>query len=443
MPDVRFADCDGLSIAWQQWGAGPSVLVVPALVSNVEVSWEHEYYRRSYELVGEYCHVVQFDKRGVGLSDKITDVPTLDDRIHDMVAVLDAAGIERTSLLGVSEGGLMAQFFAAKHPERVDKVVLANSTAGITIYRELDLIDQARTTMSRFDKVFADWGRDATGFVRWFSPTNADNEAFIRWATRFQRLSSTEAEIRRQLGSVANLDACEFLPEIAAETLVINSRNDRVIPSRTGEALAARIPNASHRYFESDNHFHWLGEDWLEPLTPVIEFIAGTTVKRTSERRFATVVFTDIVGSTVATIATGDDGWRAMLDRHDQLAFDICYQHGGEIVKSTGDGLLARFDVPTAGVSFARDFRRRISEIGLSIRAGIHCGEIEVRESRDITGVAVNLAARVEQAAPDGRVFVSSTVRDMLLGGSVDFEDRGTHELKGFTDPWRLYELAN
>lgn len=443
MPEVQFADCDGLSIAWQQWGAGPSVLVVPALVSNAEVSWEHEYYRRSYELAGEYCHVVQFDKRGVGLSDRITEVPTLDDRIHDMVAVLDAAGIERTSLLGLSEGGIMAQFFAAKQPERVDKVVLANSTAGATIYRQLELIDDARTTMSRFNKVFADWGRDARSFVQWFSPTNADNEAFIRWSTRLQRLSCTEAEIRRQLGSVANLDAYDFLPEIAAETLVINARDDQVIPSRTGEALAARIPDATHRYVESNNHFHWLGDDWLEALTPILEFVTGASVKRAAERCFATVVFTDIVGSTGATIATGDDGWRAMLDRHDQLAFDICDHHGGEIVKSTGDGLLARFDVPTAGVSFAGDFRRRINEIGLTIRAGVHSGEIEVRGNRDITGVAVNLAARVEQAAPDGSVFVSSTVRDMLLGGSVHFEDRGTHELKGFSDSWRLYELVH
>ena len=154
-------------------------------------------------------------------------------------------------------------------------------------------------------------------------------------------------------------------------------------------------------------------------------------------------MFTDIVGSTVATIEKGDDEWGAMLDRHDRLAFDVCNIHGGEIVKSTGDGLLARFDAPTAGVAFARDFRRRINEIGLSVRAGIHSGEIEVRENRDITGVAVNLAARVEQAAPDGGVFVSSTVRDMMLGGSVDFEDRGTHELKGFSDSWRLYELKN
>ena len=242
VPAVEFVECDGLSIAWQQWGSGPSLLVVPALLSNVEVSWEHEYYRRTYELAGEYLSVIQFDKRGIGLSDKITDVPTLDDRIRDMVAVLDAAGIERTSLYGLSEGGLMAQFFAAKHPERVDKVVLANSAPGVTMYRQLDLLNEAREAMSTFDKVFADWGRDASGFVRWFSPTNADNESFIRWATRFQRLSCTEAEIRRQLGSVANLDAYELLGEIVAETLVINARGDRVIPSQTGEAIAARIP---------------------------------------------------------------------------------------------------------------------------------------------------------------------------------------------------------
>ncbi len=443
MPAVQFVNCDGLSIAWQQWGAGPNVLVVPPLVSNVEVSWEHEFNRRSFDVVGEYCHVAQFDKRGMGLSDKITDAPTLDDRIGDMVAVLDAAGVERTSLIGISEGGLMAQFFAAKHPGRVDKMVLVNSAPGTTIYQQLDLLKQSREIMSKFNTVFADWGRDARSFVEWFSPSNADNEAFIRWLTRFQRLSSTEAEIRRQLGSIVKLDAYDVLPDIAAETLVINSRGDQVIPSATGEALTARIPHATHRFLESDNHFYWLGDGWREALTPVIEFVTGASVERASQRCFATVVFTDIVGSTAATIEAGDDGWREMLDRHDRLAFDICDHHGGEIVKSTGDGLLARFDVPTAGVSFARDFRRRVGDIGLAIRAGVHSGEIEVRSNRDIAGVAVNLAARVEQAAPDGAVFVSSTVRDMLLGSSIDFEDRGNHEFKGFSDSWHLYALAD
>jgi class 3 adenylate cyclase/pimeloyl-ACP methyl ester carboxylesterase len=422
---------------------GRNLLVVPALISNVEVSWEHEFYRRTYELAGEYAHVVQFDKRGVGLSDKITAAHTLDERIGDILAVLDAAGIERTSLLGLSEGGLMAQLFAAKHPERVDKLVLTNSAPGATIYRQLGLLDRSREVMHHFNAVFADWGRDARGFLEWFSPTNADNEAFIRWASRFQRLSSTEAEIRRQLGSIARLDAYELLPDITAETLVMNARGEQVIPPETGEALSARIPGATHRYFESDNHFCWLGDEWLEVLTPIIKFVTGTSVERASERRFATVVFTDIVGSTTATIEVGDDRWRELLDRHDQLAFDVCDDHGGEIVKSTGDGLLVRFDVPTAGISFARDFRRRVGDIGLAIRAGVHSGEIEVRANRDITGVAVNLAARVEQAASDGAVFASSTVRDMLLGGSVDFQDRGNHELKGFDDSWHLYELAD
>lgn len=442
MPDIRFAQSGGHAIAWQQWGHGPNLLVVPGLVSNVEVSWEHEFYRRAYDLVGEYCTVTQFDKRGIGLSDGITEIPTLDERVGDILAVLDAAEVGRTSIVGFSEGGLMAQFFAARHPERVNKLVLDNSAPGLTIYQELDLTDRARETMHNFNMVFADWGRDARRFVEWFSPTNANNEGFIRWAARLQRLSSTEAEIRRQLGSIFQLDAYDLLPEITAPTLVINSRADKVVPSETGVALAARIPDATHQYIESDSHFHWFGENWLDPFLPVVGFVADVDVQRATERRFATVVFTDIVGSTAATIKTGDEGWRALLDRHDKLAFQICDAHGGEIVKSTGDGLLARFDVPTTGVSFAQDFRRAMTDIGLPIRAGVHSGEIEVRANRDITGVAVNLAARVEQAASDGAIFVSSTVRDMLLGGTIDFEDRGHHELKGFEDSWHLYELS-
>lgn len=443
-PEVRFADSDGLSIAWQEWGSGPITLVVPALVSNVEVTWEHEYFRRSYELASEYVRSIQFDKRGVGLSDKIVDAPTLEERIHDIAAVLDAAGAERASLVGLSEGGLMAQLFAAMHPDRVDKLVLVNSSPGATAYRSRpELIEQARNTMQRFDPVFATWGQDAHAFVEWFSPSNAGNEAFVRWVARLQRLSSTESEIRRQLASLVWIDAWELLPDITAETLVINARGDQVIPSVTGEMLADRIPNATHRYVESDNHFHWLGHDWLDAFTPIVEFVSGVPVVRATERRFATIVFTDIVGSSSATVASGDDGWRTILDQHDRLAFALCDEHGGVIVKTTGDGVLARFELPSTGLEFARTFRARTGDLGLRVRAGVHCGEIEIRENRDITGVAVNLAARVEQAAPDGAVFVSPTVRNMMLGGSTVFEDRGEYTLKGFDEPWRLYELVD
>ena len=234
-----------------------------------------------------------------------------------------------------------------------------------------------------------------------------------------------------------------MLPSIEAPTLVVNCADDQIIDPRTGTALAARIPDGRHRVFDGGDHFFWFGDRWLDIIVPTLEFLVEGPVGQPSRREFGTVVFTDIVGSTASTSLAGDASWRERLDRHDRLAWAACDRHAGTIVKSTGDGLLARFPTPSQALSFTTELRQELLDIGLSIRAGMHVGEIEIRENNDITGIAVNLAARVEQAATDGAIFVSSTVRDMMLGGSVDFTDRGEHDLKGIEGRWRLYEVAS
>ena len=439
--EVQYATVDGLEIAWRQYGDGPDCVVVPPLISNMELQWEHEYYRRVLEFLGRFLSVTHFDKRGMGLSDRTEVAPTLDERVHDMVAVMDAAGIERAHVLGISEGGLMAQYFAAKYPERVDRLALANSlVVGIEPAPEFN--ERAAALMPR---VVEGWGRDARTNIEWWSPSHADNESVIRWWTRYQRLCATRSEFERHLGGVIAMAATEgdFVTDIEAPTLVANVRDDQVVDPSSGRHLAELIPGARHETFSGDDHFFFLGDHWVEPSIAIVEFLLGAAVEIPSERTFATVVFTDIVGSTAQLASVGDAAWLAALEAHDEVAWRLAEEFEGTIVKSTGDGLVVRFARPQAGVAFCQAFATALEEYDLMIRAGVHAGEIVIRPNQDVTGIGVNLAARVEQAAGDGEIYVSSTVRDILLGGDERFEDAGEHELKGIDGQWRLYRLAD
>lgn len=440
---VRFVEVDGLAIAWQQFGSGPDCLVIPPLVSNVELQWEHEFFRRAMELQARHMRVTHFDKRGIGLSDTSEHPPSLDERVHDVAAVMDAAGLERAHVFGMSEGGLMAQLFAARHPERVERMVLVNSmTVGYPTSE-----DPGAEEAARYDRVTEEWGRDPSYFLEWFSPSQASHEGFVRWWLRLQRQSATRAEFARQLASIRGLADegidPEFVRSIRSPTLVVNVTRDQVVDPASGDWLAARLADATRVTVDSDDHFFFAGAHWLETMRLVVEFKIGAPIEVPSERRLAAVVFTDIVGSTATAAAVGDASWRATLDEHDRIVWSLLDEQDGVMVAGTGDGVLARFAAPRQALEFCRRLRDRLAALGLQIRAGVHIGEIEVRPNQDIAGIAVNLAARVAQAAPSSAIFVSSTVREMLLGGDARFADRGEHALKGFDPPWRLYEVVD
>jgi len=445
--DVRYARSGDLNIAYQRWGAGPDLVVIPGLVSNVELAWEHEVYRRVREYAGRYVRPLEFDKRGIGSSDRFDRAPTLEERIGDIEAVMDAEGIERAHVLGISEGGLMGQFFAALHPERVDRLVLVNSTIGFSALGNLqphedDPPMRRQDVFDRFERMIAGWGREPQHLVDLFCPSKNDDAAFIRWAGRFQRQTCSRTDIQRQFESILGLDANDRLGEIRAATLVQNVVGDRAIPPAFGRYLAKQIPGARYVQFSGEDHFCWVMPNWQEWLDSWIEFVTGCTPAARSERRFATVLFTDIVDSTARSAEVGDTAWRDMLDRHDRIAWQAVDHHAGNLVKNTGDGLLITFTAPSAGVACAKELVRELGHVGLRVRAGLHAGEIVVREDGDVSGLAVNLAARVQQVASGGSTWVSSTVRDLLLGGEWSFAERGEHTLKGIEGAWRLYELA-
>jgi class 3 adenylate cyclase len=447
VPDIRFAKSGDLNIAYQRWGTGPDVVVIPPLVSNIEIMWENELWRRVLEFTGRHVRVLQFDKRGIGISDRFEQHPTLEQRIGDITAVMDAEAIERASIMGLSEGGLMAQLFAARHPERVDRLVLINSLPGASARSQLD--EYSESPVAVLEEVLAQamrlvetWGRDPAFFVEWFMPSQRENVSFLRWIARYQRQTASPADLRRQIESLVFLDAVEDLSRIQAPTRVIHIAGDRVSPVAAGRFLAARIPGADYVEMEGEDHFCWVMPYWRTVVDGWLEFATGTTPSARSERKFATVLFTDIVGSTERAHAVGDEAWRLTLESHDRIAWKTIDANRGTVVKSTGDGFLVIFGNPSDAVACAAALRRELASIDVAIRGGLHAGELVMREDGDVSGLAVNLAARVTQVAPDDTIYVSSTVRDLLLGGHETFADRGEHALKGIDGSWRLYQLS-
>ena len=448
-PDTLYALSDGLHIAYQRFGSGPDVVTIPPLVSNVELAWDHEVHRRVLEFEAAHTRMLIFDKRGIGCSDRFDRMPSLQERIDDITAVMDAEGLERASLIGLSEGGIMAQLFAARHPERVEKLVLIDTSAGsrsalhLDGYREPDdpVIDHG-FVFSQFGRLMETWGVDPAFLVGWMMPSQLDNTPFVRWVGRLQRQTASPADIERQIQSVLHLDATECLPDIEAPTLVVHAKGDQVLNVAYGRYLADRIAGAQYLEVDSSDHFLWVAPAWRQFTEKIVEFLVGHPVAASTHRRFGAVLFTDLVDSTARSSRAGDAAWRGTLESHDRICHEVVEQHGGRIVKSTGDGILAVFDTPSQAVSAARDLVTKLGSIDLGVRAGVHAGEMEAREDGDVAGTTVNIAARVEQAAGLGEVYVSSTVRDMLLGGEHGFAERGEHQLKGVEGAWRLYALT-
>lgn len=450
IPDTRYAKtASGLRIAYQKWGDGPPCLIVPALVSNVEIQWEHELFRRTLERWGKFMTCVAFDKRGIGLSDRFDGTPTLEERIEDITCVMDAVGWRQAHLQGTSEGGLMIQLFAANHPERVLSAGLLNSVVPHkyrplvrALFEEGDApITTTKEIGERFMKIAETWGEDHTFMLDYELPSQNGNEGVTRWMARLCRMSASPRDFRKQFESLVRLDAGDAPERIRARALVQNVKGDRVLPAAGGRVLASLIPGAIYEDVPGDDHFAWCMPVWRTTLDRYIEFATGQPVPYTVVRKFANILCTDIVNSTKQAVSAGDVAWRETMEGHDRVTRELVGRHGGQVVGSTGDGLLATFDVPSQAVGCGIEMLKALAEIGVTIRAGVHAGEIGIVEG-DITGIAVNLATRVSQKAADGEFWVSSTVRDMMLGGSTVFTDRGQHALKGFDDPWRLYAVS-
>lgn len=437
-PDTRYAWSNGFSIAYQVYGAGTTdIVLVPGWVSHLEVAWEHPGYSRFMDRLASFARVVVYDKRGTGLSDPVENAPAFDPRLDDLSAVLQAAGCNRPVLFGWSEGATIAALFAATHPDLVRRLVLYGAYARGLWAKDYTFGMDAATLDDFADAVRGAWGEGVSLTV--LAPDRVDDDELRRWWGRFERMSASPGLAASILLLNATMDMREVLPSIRVPTLLVH-RVDDLLPIEGALYAAERIPDARLVELPGADHWPWLaGAD--DVLEPVEEFVTGKRSAPEPDRVLATVLFTDIVNSTARAAEIGDSEWRTVLTRHDSLVRDAIDRQRGVIVKSTGDGALARFDRPTAALGAARDISSAIaSRLGLQARVGLHTGEIELVDG-DVAGLTVHVAARIRSLAAPGEILVSRTVRDLVLGSGLALREAGTHRLKGVPDTWDLFAL--
>jgi pimeloyl-ACP methyl ester carboxylesterase len=434
LPETRYALSGDVNIAYQVMGSGPvDIVMVPGLASHCEFMHELAGYTAFLRRLSTFARVVTFDKRGQGLSDRISGAPSLEQRMDDVRAVMDDVGSQRAVVIGFSEGAAMSVLFAATYPDRAIQLVLFGGFAAAFSFRGKDLEE-------RIAQVVKAWG---TGeLMKSVVPSQAVNQDAINQLAKFERLSASPGAVRTIALLNAQIDIRPILPAVQVPTLVLHRRTDARVPIEVGRYLAAQIPNAKFIEYPDGDHAFWTGNtDAL--LGDIEEFVTGHRDGSSAEleRILATVLFTDIVDSTRSAAAMGDQAWRRSLDSHDQLAKQMVEKHRGNLVKNTGDGILATFDGPGRAVRCALAFGTAAQQIGLPLRAGLHTGEIEVRGS-DIGGIAVHAAARVMAKSQSSEVLVSRVVTDLVAGAGLKFAERGSHELKGLPGRWDLFAAS-
>jgi pimeloyl-ACP methyl ester carboxylesterase len=439
---TRYAKSGDLSIAYQVIGEGPLDLVlVHGWVQSFDASSEIEPIRRFYDRLASFSRLIVFDKRGTGLSDRVPldDLPTLETRMDDMRAVMDDVGVERAAVLGHSEGGAMCALFAATYPERTQALVMVGSTARTRWAPDYPIgaSDEEIEELERM--ILEDWGVDAVrSLLQRLAPSVADDDDLVQAHTRTALRAASPAAAAALTRMSASIDIRHVLPAIRVPTLVLYRADEALAPA--SRYVGERIPGARVVEQPGADHMPWLGDDEAA-LDEIEEFLTGVRPHPVLDRVLATVLFTDIVGSTELLADLGDRRWRELLERHNAVVRRELERFRGRELGTAGDGFLATFDGPARAVMCAVSIRDAARALGLQIRFGLHTGELEVAGS-EIRGIAVHTGARVAAVAGPGEVLTSSTVKDLVAGSGLQFEDRGSHELKGVPGEWRLYAVA-
>jgi class 3 adenylate cyclase/alpha-beta hydrolase superfamily lysophospholipase len=434
VPETRYARAGDISIAYQVVGDAPlDLVIVPGIVSHVEFFHELPSYSRFVERLSSFARVITFDKRGTGLSDRVADAPSYEQRMDDISAVMSAVNSERAALLGISEGGSLGAMFAATYPDRVRAFVAYGAFARLTRAPDYPIGLDAEVLQGADDEWARVWGKGDS--IRFLSTSRAnDAEARALWG-KAERLSMSPGGLRALLRIIRDIDVRCVLSSIRAPTLVLHAVGE-MLPAEIPRYLAKHIRGARWVELPGLEHYPWFGD--VEPLVAEIEeFLTGSRSESEHDRMLATVLFTDIVGSTERAASLGDRRWRELLDAHDAaLRREITRARGRE-VKTTGDGFFAAFDGPARAVRCAQAIAEQARGLGLEVRAGVHTGECEVRGD-DLAGIAVHIGARVAALAGAGEVMVTSTVRDLVAGSGIEFAERGTQRLAGVPGEWML-----
>lgn len=444
LPETRYARCntEGATchIAYQTLGSGErDIVFMSAWFSHVDGRWEEPRFAAMLRRIASMGRLIVFDRRGSGASDPMPSAaPTWEDWADDILAVMDAAGSKRATLIGVGDSGPLAILFAATYPERVSSLVLINT--GARLVRGDDYpFGLSREEVDRFlQRTRETWGTG--GVVDVFSPSAATDERYRQWWAKYQRMSASPGRSTAMAGLVFDIDVRRVLSAVHVPTLVMHRRDFRFFPIDHGRYLAEHVPGAKFVELDGADGFIYLG-DIGAVLDGVEEFVTGARPARDADRVLATVLLTDMVGSTDRAVELGDHRWRGVLDAHDAVVRTQLEQYRGKLHRTTGDGILATFDGPARGIRCAFGVRDDLRREGIEIRAGLHTGEIELREN-EIGGIAVHIAARVSALASAGEVLCTSTVKDLVTGSEIAFADRGAHALKGVPREWQLYAVT-
>lgn len=443
VPETRYARSGDLYIAYSVSGEGPlDIIFVPPAYSHLELLWEYPAitaFLRRWTAVGR---LILFDKRGSGLSSPVPGraVPTAEEWMDDVEAVVTAANSERHALIGWDTGGPVGMLYAATHPERVVSLTLISTYARLRRAPDyaFGMPDAAADLMVEI--VRSDWGCHAHAGSA-FLHGRADDSELRDWYGRLQRFSMDPGTAVAAVRAAVDLDVRDVLPAIQAPTLIVQAEANPYVRTEYGRYLAEHIAGARYVGMPIAEHYFWLSDIAGESYDVIEEFITGTRRPVAPDRVLATVLFTDLVGSTERAAAMGDRRWRAILDAYDGVVARALDGHRGKLVKTTGDGVLATFDGPGRAIECSLAMRDEVRHLGLEQRAGLHTGEVELRGD-DVGGIAVNIASRVMDVAGPGEVVVSRTVKDLVVGSGVAFEERGVHVLKGVPDRWDLFAVA-
>jgi pimeloyl-ACP methyl ester carboxylesterase len=435
-PETQYARSGEVNIAYQVVGEGPLDLVlVPGFVSHLDLDWDEPGYAHMLRRLSSFARLIRFDKRGTGLSDRAVGLPDLETRMDDVRAVMDAVGSERAALYGYSEGGPMSCLFAATYPHRVSALVLYAS------YAKRRDPDEDYPWAATWDErqayaaaVERDWGKHADA-----ERMGADATANLAdWYLRRARAAASPGAARDLILMNSQIDVRHVLPAIAVPTLVLHRTGDADSSVEEGRYIAARIPGARFVELSGDSHMICVDPDQI--MDEVEAFLTGVRRGPDPDRVLATILFTDLVGSTEKAVEVGDRRWGELIERHHAVVRQELERFRGRELDVAGDGFFAAFDGPARAVRCATAIRDGLARIGLGVRAGVHTGECEQVDEK-LAGVAVVIGARISAAAGEGEVLVSATVRDLVAGSGLEFEERGERELKGIPGSWQLYAV--
>jgi class 3 adenylate cyclase len=437
MPETRYAHNGDIAIAYQVHGDGPiDVVFVEGFITHLEIYWEEPAYRRFCERLASFSRLIRFDKRGMGLSDR-TRIGTLEERMDDVRVVMDAVGSERAALLGESEGGPMSTLFAATYPERTAALLLCGAEVRERLDEEWPWGESTEEDFEAYlPEVPTFWGTRGTA-IDSIAPTLA-NDRMREWFARLLRNAVDPAGAIAFMRLGFDIDVRDVLPSVNVPTLILHRVDETVCHVENARYMARTIPGATYVELPGTDHVPWAGGD--DMLDEIREFLTGVREPEEPDRVLATVLFTDIVGSTDRATEMGDERWRDLLERHHAVVRLELARHRGREIDTAGDGFLAAFDGPARAIRCARSIVDAVATLGIQVRTGLHTGECEV-VGDNLVGIAVHIGARVASAAGAGEVLVTSTVRDLVAGAGIAFDDRGTYELKGVPEAWRLFAV--